>query len=32
MDYIKMNLPALNRFATDYINGVLQKGDFFVEG
>ena len=29
MDYIKMNLPALNRFATDYINGVLKKGDFF---
>ena len=29
MDYIKMNLPALNRFATDYMNGKLKKGDFF---
>ncbi len=29
MDYIKMNLPASNRFATDYMNGELKKGNFF---
>ena len=29
MDYIKMNLPASNRFAADYMNGELKKGDFF---